>query len=272
MFSRVGVLALLAGSALSSTLTMPKSSFSETLPVVKTDKVTVVANGSLSAPVLSGTLQVDVSYGGVPMRHTTEDLCSVIACPHASGQAQVIYPVTIPQVAPSGLYQITISGKDSHDASLFTTHVNYAGGASTDSAVIFANFDARESAPETKVIAFDVGANFDVSIDVLGIAKAIAGAIAENEDRPGWVKNLMESAFFDAGQKYNVMVFNLNENYEHSFNDLVFYGSASYDGIIFGIWIFESGTFVNQGDGGYINWAFQGWFDRNGNSVTFYQP
>jgi hypothetical protein len=27
---------------------------------------------------------------------------------------------------------------------------------------------------------------------------------------------------------------------------------------------------VNHGDGGYQNWAFKGWFTRNGGSVTFH--
>ncbi|MCM3738638.1 stress protein, partial [Bacillus cytotoxicus] len=29
---------------------------------------------------------------------------------------------------------------------------------------------------------------------------------------------------------------------------------------------------TNQGDGGWINWAFRGWFDRNGNHVKFHRP
>ncbi|MFE5511962.1 hypothetical protein ACFQ9J_15290 [Streptomyces sp. NPDC056529] len=32
---------------------------------------------------------------------------------------------------------------------------------------------------------------------------------------------------------------------------------------------FESGTFTNHGDGGWINRGFKGWFDRDGGSVTF---
>ncbi|MCY9402193.1 stress response protein YvgO, partial [Bacillus haynesii] len=34
----------------------------------------------------------------------------------------------------------------------------------------------------------------------------------------------------------------------------------------------ESGQFTNQGDGGWINWAFKGWFDRNGQNVTVRKP
>lgn len=36
------------------------------------------------------------------------------------------------------------------------------------------------------------------------------------------------------------------------------------------VWVFNSGTFTHAGDGGYINWAFSGSFDRNDNQVTFH--
>ncbi len=38
---------------------------------------------------------------------------------------------------------------------------------------------------------------------------------------------------------------------------------------LFGIWVFEDGEFTNKGDGGWINWAFRGWFDRDGGHVKF---
>ena len=64
----------------------------------------------------------------------------------------------------------------------------------------------------------------------------------------------MESSFYASGQKYNVMVFNLSQEYEDHFNGVQFYGSAVYDGITYGIWVFEDGSFTNKGDGGWINW------------------
>ncbi|MFH7029794.1 MAG: helix-turn-helix domain-containing protein [Heteroscytonema crispum UTEX LB 1556] len=53
--------------------------------------------------------------------------------------------------------------------------------------------------------------DIDVSEDVLGIAKAIANAINADQDRAGFVKNLMGTTFYSAGQRYNVMVFNLTD-------------------------------------------------------------
>ncbi|AJK66750.1 stress protein [Bacillus velezensis] len=120
------------------------------------------------------------------------------------------------------------------------------------------------------VSAKDVGLNIDV--DLLGIGNSIADAIKSAQNRDGFVKNLMESSFYASGQKYNVMVFNLSQEYEDHFNGVQFYGSAVYDGITYGIWVFEDGSFTNKGDGGWINWAFRGWFDRDGNSVEFHRP
>ena len=68
------------------------------------------------------------------------------------------------------------------------------------------------------------------------------------------------------------MVFNLSQGYHNGLRGVKFYGSANYHGVIYGIWVFESGQFTNQGDGGWINWAFKGWFDRNGQTVTFRKP
>lgn len=121
----------------------------------------------------------------------------------------------------------------------------------------------------------EVGASFNVDVDVLGIAEAIAGAVSADQNRDAFVKNLMETAFYKADQRYNVMVCNLNNDYEAHFNGVQMYASADYNGIIFGIWVFEDGEFINRGDGGWINWAFQGWFERSGDQghyVTFHKP
>ncbi|MBT2625404.1 stress protein [Bacillus sp. ISL-32] len=115
-------------------------------------------------------------------------------------------------------------------------------------------------------------AGLNVNVDVLGIANQIADSIKSAQNRDGFVKNLMESSFYASGQKYNVMVFNLSQEYEDHFNGVKFYGSAVYDGITYGIWVFEDGSFTNKGDGGWINWAFRGWFDRNDNTAEFHRP
>ena len=113
----------------------------------------------------------------------------------------------------------------------------------------------------------------EVSVDPLSIGQAIASAIKTSQNRDGFVKDLMESAYYAAEQQYNVMVFNLSQEYEEHFNGVQFYASAVYDGsITYGIWAFEDGEFTNKGDGGWINWAFQGWFERDGHYVKFRKP
>ena len=105
--------------------------------------------------------------------------------------------------------------------------------------------------------------SLDVSIDPLKIADKIEKAVNSNASRKSFVKNLMESTFQAAGREYNVMVFNLAQDYDDNFNDVVFYGSGIVDDITFGIWAFRDGEFTNSGDGDYINWAFRGWYDRD---------
>lgn len=108
-----------------------------------------------------------------------------------------------------------------------------------------------------------------IDLDLLGIGQAIAGAISFNDNRDAFVIDTMYKSFYGAGQKYNVMVFNLNVAHHQAFTGVQMYASVKYGDIIYGIWVFECGTFENQGDGGYINWAFMGWFNRNDGHVTF---
>jgi hypothetical protein len=117
-----------------------------------------------------------------------------------------------------------------------------------------------------------MSSNLKMSVDLFGIATAISGIVHGDQDRSAFVKNLMESTFYAAGQQYNVMVFNLGQNYDERFNGVKSYSSAVYQNLTFGIWVFESGEFTNQGDGGWINWAFKGRFERNGNHVKFNKP
>ncbi|WP_340966308.1 stress protein [Bacillus sp. PPSBB_11] len=97
--------------------------------------------------------------------------------------------------------------------------------------------------------------NVNINFDVLGIANALINAANANTNREGFVKGLMESAF-----------------YETRFNGVKTFATVKYGSITYGVWVFENGSFTNKGDGGYINWAFRGWFDRNGGFVNFRRP
>ncbi|GAA4788356.1 MULTISPECIES: stress protein [Streptomyces] len=113
----------------------------------------------------------------------------------------------------------------------------------------------------------------DVASAVLDITKKIFNivndAIERKQNRSGYVKSLMEGAFYESGQRYNVMV--MNDNIRHTANLRGVVYDARVSGIHgrYRVLVFESGQFVNHGDGGWINWAFRGWFDRNGSTVNF---
>ena len=114
-----------------------------------------------------------------------------------------------------------------------------------------------------------IPASINVNVDVLGIINSIKSSIKSARNREGFVKNLCNTAFYSARQRYNVMVMNLSQGYENRLSGVKFYASANYDQVIYGIWVFESGTFTNQGDAGYINWAFTGWYQRNKGHLRF---
>ncbi|MBF2016528.1 MAG: stress protein [Rivularia sp. T60_A2020_040] len=101
-------------------------------------------------------------------------------------------------------------------------------------------------------------------VDVAPIIEVIQNTIKTSNNREGFVKNLAENAFYATDRKYNVMVFNLSQPYKNGLRGVQFYKSARYDNVQYGIWIFKDGQFINQGDGGYINWAFKGSFKRTG--------
>ncbi|MFI0710689.1 stress protein [Streptomyces inhibens] len=147
-----------------------------------------------------------------------------------------------------------------------------ATGAAFPATAMAAPATAAAAAGDSPV---DVGANANLNfnVDVLGIANKIEASIKTAQNREGFVKNLMESAFYASGQRYNVMVHNLSQGYEEHLNGVQAYGSATYDGVVYGIWVFEDGEFTNKGDGGYINWAFKGLWERpdNGGYVKFFR-
>ncbi len=111
------------------------------------------------------------------------------------------------------------------------------------------------------------GPEVGVDINPVDLGNTIANAVKTSQNRDGFVKNLCETAYNNLGhQKYNVMVFNLSQAYDASgLRDVAGYRSATYDHVVYGVWLFDSGRFVNKGDGGYINWCFKGSFKRSGN-------
>jgi len=90
----------------------------------------------------------------------------------------------------------------------------------------------------------------------------------------------MNASFDCAGKRYNVMVFYAGRNHDKQLNGLKFQGIAKTESGVppfvgthsYNVWIFEDGFFRNRSDGGWINWGFRGWFDRDGSYVSFRNP
>ena len=119
-----------------------------------------------------------------------------------------------------------------------------------------------------------VGASVNANIDVNALVSTIQQAVASAQNRDGFVQTALDETFYKAGGSYNVMVCNMNLNPDDTgLQGVQFFQPFTYSGIPYGIWVFESGKFVKPGDGGYINWAFRGKFQREPNSgtVTFFK-
>ncbi|MFC9586712.1 stress protein [Streptomyces yangpuensis] len=126
------------------------------------------------------------------------------------------------------------------------------------------------SGPDAAAAA-DKSVTVNVSMDQLGRGKAIADALRgiKTDNRGTFVQEAVDKAFNAAGGRHNVMLFNLSQNYNDQFQGTRVYANVQWGNIHYGLWIFESGQFTNQGDGGWINWGFVGWYERNGGHVTF---
>ncbi|AXE24274.1 stress protein [Streptomyces globosus] len=113
----------------------------------------------------------------------------------------------------------------------------------------------------------------DVASAVLDITQKIMNIVTEaierKQNRSGYVKSLMEGAFYESGQRYNVMVINDANGHTAHLNGIVYDARVSGIHGKYRVIVFESGQFTNHGDGGWINWAFRGWFDRDGGHVNF---
>eukprot|EP00168_Porphyra_purpurea_P009778 TRINITY_DN2399_c0_g1_i1.p1 TRINITY_DN2399_c0_g1~~TRINITY_DN2399_c0_g1_i1.p1 ORF type:complete len:181 (-),score=72.57 TRINITY_DN2399_c0_g1_i1:328-870(-) len=130
------------------------------------------------------------------------------------------------------------------------------------------------AADEVGWSAKQVNLNFNVDVNALG--KSVAGLFRGARDRGAAVQSARDTVAYyrqKNGRRiiddYNVMVFNRQVKYSARLKGIAYYKSFKYSGITYGIWVFRSGTWINRGDGGFINWAFIGKFKRSGKTVTF---
>ncbi|MCB2357826.1 hypothetical protein [Clostridium estertheticum] len=125
--------------------------------------------------------------------------------------------------------------------------------------------------------AWAPGVNFNVNVDVLGIANKIAAAISRNNfngQRAAFCKNLMETTFYAAGGRYNVVVMDLSQNYKYKISGVKMYAGYQFDGTTYGVWVFDKNQpkgsfFRNDGRRGWDHWAARGWQTLAGNVMWY---
>ena len=126
-----------------------------------------------------------------------------------------------------------------------------------------ASLGSAASAEETRV-----SIHKSDGVDEIAVASAIDDI--SGVDRGEFVEQAVQEAFDRDGGDYNVVMHNLSQGYEENLEGVKLYANVRYGKVNYGLWIAEGGEFTNTGDGGYINWAFRGWFDRDDNTISFH--
>ncbi|QBI54067.1 hypothetical protein [Streptomonospora litoralis] len=115
-----------------------------------------------------------------------------------------------------------------------------------------------------------VTVHLDDAANGFQVARAVSAL--DEDNRGEFVRRAVEAAFEASGGRYSVIMMNLSQGYEERLETKRLYANVRWGNINYGLWIAEAGRFTNTGDGGYINWAFKGWFDRDGGTVHFHRP
>lgn len=110
------------------------------------------------------------------------------------------------------------------------------------------------------------------------ITAPFLGSAENNQiDRANWVRRATDYVFNDRhGAKYNVLTINDDLEYHLNVSQIVeeFYvkqKTPSGKVVPFRIVVFNVAELVNFGDGGYINWCFEGWFTRTGKGTVSFR-
>eukprot|EP00199_Chlamydomonas_sp_CCMP681_P003575 CAMPEP_0119115728 /NCGR_PEP_ID=MMETSP1180-20130426/51900_1 /TAXON_ID=3052 ORGANISM="Chlamydomonas cf sp, Strain CCMP681" /NCGR_SAMPLE_ID=MMETSP1180 /ASSEMBLY_ACC=CAM_ASM_000741 /LENGTH=183 /DNA_ID=CAMNT_0007104817 /DNA_START=55 /DNA_END=606 /DNA_ORIENTATION=- len=91
-------------------------------PIIGTP-ATFKVQGSTGIAVDSGTVDIQVSFSGVEIFATSEDLCAKTSCPVAPGEVLVTLVEALPPIAPPGEYGLRLTGRDNAGAELMCLEV-----------------------------------------------------------------------------------------------------------------------------------------------------
>lgn len=94
----------------------------------------------------------------------------------------------------------------------------------------------------------------------------------DKEKRNLWTPRYV-AEIFNTQPGYNVLL--IYTKHRVDLRDVIYQGQVPFRlstgfTINYMLYIFDSGTVDLEGDGGYLNWAFQGNFKRSGGHVEFY--
>jgi cathepsin B len=135
---RVVILALLAAAAVATTVPFTDCSNGQKThikissidatpyPPVKGQPVTVSVSGSVDEQVVGGSYSLNVSVFGVQIFSQTGDICTLspkFPCPFQQGPIQLQVTETIPGFAPSGTFEVAVSGTDQNTQLLMCVQV-----------------------------------------------------------------------------------------------------------------------------------------------------
>lgn len=111
------------------------------------------------------------------------------------------------------------------------------------------------------------------------LPESVTRSDADFIDRPAWVLRMTHHVFSERHKgNHNVLV--IHDQLEYQFDAqgiverfLVNYHRRRIGGLVpYAVVVFREGTLVNMGDGGDINWDWQGNFIRRGNKDLAFKP
>ncbi|HEY2834324.1 MAG TPA: ML domain-containing protein [Sporichthyaceae bacterium] len=87
--------------------------------------VTVSVRGTLRQRVTGGSYDLRVSYLGAPLLHRSGRLADVVHLPLPAGDFSLHKRVPVPDQAPPGRYNLTLTAADQHDDQLLCVRVPF---------------------------------------------------------------------------------------------------------------------------------------------------
>ncbi|KAF5840745.1 hypothetical protein DUNSADRAFT_15603 [Dunaliella salina] len=84
-------------------------------------------NGMLKEDVTGGAVGIEVSFSGVPIFATSEDLCNKFAgaCPRPAGPVDITIVEALPPIAPPGFYGLRLTAQDQAGTDLLCLTVDF---------------------------------------------------------------------------------------------------------------------------------------------------